>query len=153
MLFESYIDPEYRLKINPETGKVADNKVIRRITKEEFIMVFLRTIPDMFKLQGLELKILMIVWMYSRYNPANSFDGNIFENNYFLKKEIKDKFDISDRTINVYISNLTKKGFLIKKNKGCYMLNPKYFFKGTIDDSSKLSLIFSNQEIKDVIYK
>lgn len=152
MLYEEYIDPEFRLKINPETGKVANNKIIRKITKEEFIMVFLKTIPDLFCLQGNELKLLMLLWQYSRYNAEYDTQGNIFSNDTLFKNWVRNKgMELSNSAIDVYISSLAKRNVILKKGKGCYLLNPKYFFKGTIDDSSKLALIFSNYNIKDEI--
>ena len=54
--------------------------------------------------------------------------------------------DISNNTIDLYFHQLTKEGFLVKLCKGKYMLNPKYFFKGTLNDSAKMTITFECKE-------
>lgn len=45
---------------------------------------------------------------------------------------------MSSASIDNVFSKLSKEGFLIKKCRGAYLLNPKYFFKGTLSDRTKI---------------
>ena len=82
----------------------------------------------------------MCCWKASSYNSVDA-EGNIVNNNKLLKDYIRQHgLDISDNTIDVIISKLAKKGILIKKCRGSYMLNPRYFFKGRLAEKSKLEL-------------
>lgn len=78
---------------------------------------------------------------YSTFNPKGSAEGNFVYNDLDFKDSIrKDGLNLPDTTIDSYISRLTSKGFLIRRCKGKYLLNPRHFFKGTHSDAAKMSL-------------
>lgn len=132
-------DPDYSLLDN-YTGEVLEWKRTRVVSVDEFIMFFFASMPDLFKLKGLQLKVLMCCWKHSSYNNVIE-DGNIVHNDRLLKEYIRScGLDITDSAIDVIIHNLAKANILIKKCKGTYMLNPQYFFKGRLADKSKLEL-------------
>lgn len=132
-------EQDYNL-LNRHTGEVLEWKRTKIVNVDEFIMFFFASIPELFQLEGLHLKVLMCCWKASSYNSVDA-EGNIVNNNKLLKDYIRQHgLDISDNTIDVIISKLAKKGILIKKCRGSYMLNPRYFFKGRLAEKSKLEL-------------
>lgn len=123
------------------TGEVHEFKQVKKVSYDEFILVFLSTIPELMHLKGNQLKILMLIWKYSSFNPRGETRGNIFVNDTDFKNAVRDSgLDLTNSAIDVYISQLCKQSFLIKKCKGKYLLNPRYFFKGTHNDAAKMSL-------------
>lgn len=132
-------DPDYSL-LDKHTGEIHEWKRTKVVSIDEFIMVFFASMPDLFRLKGLQLKVLMCCWKYSTYNNVET-EGNIVSNNKLLKNYIRScGLDITDGAIDVIIHNLAKDSILIKKCKGTYMLNPQYFFKGKLAERSKLEL-------------
>ncbi len=131
---------DYKL-VDVHTGELLDYNQTKKIPIEDFIMVYLASIPEMFSLQGQQLKLLMAIWRLSSFNKAWCEEGNIFLNDQSTKEAIRRMgLTISDSSIDVAIHKITDKGFLIKKGKGKYLLNPKYFFKGTLSDRSHIKL-------------
>lgn len=129
--------------LDNNTGEILEYKETRKVSLDEFIMVFFNSCPELMKLSGTELKILICCWKLSSFNPVNETEGNIVHNNQSLKKYCKDQgATTSDANIDNAISELCKKKMLLKKCRGEYMLNPKYFFKGTLSNRSKIDLTF-----------
>ena len=137
--FVTQTDPDYSLLDN-HTGEVIEWKRTRVVNVDEFIMFFFASMPDLFQLEGLQMKILMCCWKASTYNNVEK-DGNIVCNNKLLKDYIRScGLNASDGAIDVTIHKLAKANILIKKCKGTYMLNPQYFFKGKLAEKSRLEL-------------
>ena len=137
--FITQADPDYSL-LDRHTGEVLEWKRTRVVSVDEFIMFFFASMPDLFKLEGLQLKVLMCCWKYSSYNDVEK-EGNIVHNDRLLKEYIHQcGLNISDTAIDVIIHRLAKSNILIKKCRGTYMLNPQYFFKGRLAEKSKLEL-------------
>lgn len=133
---------DYSLLDN-HTGELLEYKQTRKLSLEEFIMVFFSSYPELFKLKGLQLKILMCCWKHSTYNKENDLSGNIVHNNASFKVNCrKEGLDISDASIDNNISALCKAGLLIKKCRGEYLLNPDYFFKGSLSQRTKVLMNF-----------
>ena len=140
--YETITNNGYSL-VDNYTGEIKEFKQTRKINYDEFLLVFLSTIPEMYQLNGGQLKVLIACWRHSTFNPSNSEEGNILHNNPIFKKKLREEgIDMSNSAIDVYIHQLTKQGFLIKQCKGCYILNPKYFFKGRVADAAKMRLTF-----------
>ena len=137
--FVTQTDQDYSLLDN-HTGEIKEWKRTRVVSVDEFIMVFFASMPDLFKLKGLQLKVLMCCWKHSSYHEVEK-EGNIVHNDKLLKDYIRScGLDITDSAIDVIIHNLAKANILLKKCKGTYMLNPQYFFKGRLAEKSKLEL-------------
>lgn len=131
---------DYKL-IDVHTEELLDYNQTKKILIEDFIMVYLASIPEMFCLQGQQLKLLMAIWRLSSFNKAWCEDGNIFLNDQSTKEAIRKMgLTMSDSSIDVGIHKITDKGLLVKLGKGKYLLNPKYFFKGTLSDRSHIRL-------------
>lgn len=144
--YVKYKDPDYSLLDN-QTGEIIEWNRTKVVNIDEFIMFFFSSIPELLKLEGLQMKVLMCCWKASSYSNT-SIEGNIIYNNKLLKDYIRScGLDITDRTIDVIIHNLSNRNIIIKKCRGVYMLNPDYFFKGKLTDKSKLELKIST--IKD----
>lgn len=131
---------DYKL-VNVHTGELLDYNYVKKIPIDDFIMVYLATLPNLFCLSGQHIKILMTLWKISSYNKAWCEDGNIFLNDKYTKEAIRATgLKVSDSCIDVAVSRLAKKEFIIKLARGKYLLNPRYFFKGTLSDRSHIKL-------------
>ena len=129
--------------VDNHTGELLELRQTRKLSLEEFIMVFFSSYPELFKLIGLQLKILMCCWKHSTYNKENDTTGNIVHNNASFKQHCKDEgLNLSDASIDNNISQLCKAGLLIKKCRGEYVLNPNYFFKGSLSQRTKMMMNF-----------
>lgn len=111
------------------------------ISVNDYINVLFSCISKIMELGGRPIKILMCCWKYSSFNPLNETEGNMITNSKRFKDYVRScGLEISDASIDDAISLLCKNGFLIKICRGERMLNPEYFFKGTISQRSKLKL-------------
>lgn len=130
--------------LDNSTGEILDLNLTKKLELDEFIMVFFASCPQLMNLKGNHLKVLICCWKHSSYNPQNEEMGNIVHNNTGFKKACRDEgLEISDASIDNAISALCKKGFLIKKYRGEYLLNPQYFFKGRLSKRSKVNISFT----------
>lgn len=150
---EKYItQPSNRyVKLEQDTGVIEVYKETKKVTIDEFIMIFFSSFPELFSLQGAQLKVLMCCWKYSTYNAEQVEDGNVVHNNSSFKAYCKqDGLETSDAHIDNAISSLCKRGLLIKRCRGEYLLNPEYFFKGKLSDRSKLQLNILVDPLKEI---
>ena len=59
--------------------------------------------------------------------------------------ELKESvLEVSDTVINNAFTAFVKNNLMIKECRGQYLLNPKYFFRGTLSQRSKLKLQIEN---------
>lgn len=127
--------------VDNQTGEILDYNVTKKITLDQFIMVFFASCPHLMNLTGNHLKVLICCWKYSSYNPENEERGNVIHNGTGFKEACKESgLDIPNASIDNAISALCKKGLLIKKYRGEYLLNPQYFFKGRLTNRSKVKI-------------
>lgn len=127
--------------LDKHTGDLLDYKRSRKVTMDEFIMIFFASYPELMEVPGQKLKVLMCCWKYSTYGTSE--DANIFINDKVFKEHVREyEPKMSDGSIDVAISFLSKKGLLWKLCKGRYALNKDYFFKGKLNDRSKLKMSF-----------
>lgn len=125
--------------LDKHTGELLEYKAVRSVDIETFIMVFFSCIPELVKLRGVPLKVLICCWKLSSFNPVMENTGNIIYTGPAFKEACRrEGFSISDANIDNAISTLCKEGFLIRKHRGVYLLNPDYFFKGTLSDRTKV---------------
>lgn len=138
--FETITNDGYSI-VDNLSGELHEFKQVKKVSYDDFVLLFLSSIPEIYKLRGSEIKVLMACLKYSTFNPKGSAEGNFVYNDLDFKDSIrKDGLNLPDTTIDSYISRLTSKGFLIRRCKGKYLLNPRYFFKGTHSDAAKMSL-------------
>lgn len=138
--FETEKSENFSLLDN-QTGEILDLNITRKITLDEFIMVFFASCPMLMNLTGTLLKVLICCWKFSSYNPNNEEKGNILYNSTGFKESCWESgLNISSAAIDNAISALCKKGMLIKRHRGEYLLNPQYFFKGRLSNRSKVQV-------------
>lgn len=126
--------------LDENTGELLKYKQTKKLSLEEFIMVYLASNVKLLRLKGLQLKVLICCWKYSTYNSANSTEGNIVHNGASFKQYCReDGLETSDVCIDRAFSQLCNMGLLIRKNRGEYLLNPKYFFKGELSQRTKIN--------------
>lgn len=127
--------------VNTDTGEIVSGVATLKVTSvDEFIMVFLNSLPQVFDLEGQQLKVLMCCWKYSSFNPSAP-EGNRIVNSKAFKEYVRSNgLDISDAAIDNAFSIMAKKRILVKECRGQYLLNPEYFFKGTLSNRAKLQL-------------
>lgn len=122
--------------LDNHTGEILDYNQVKKVSIEEFIMVFFSSYPEILKLEGQKLKILMLCWKHSTFGGEG---GNIIINDTSFKEKVREyEPNISNANIDLAFSTLTKRGLLRRICKGRYELNPDYFFKGTLSKRSKL---------------
>lgn len=146
--FVTKTSDEYGL-VDKKTGELLEYKQTKKVNLGEFIQVYFASCPQIMKLKGAYIKVLMCIWKYSTYNPANEMEGNLIQNNALFKKYCKSDGKInSDAMIDNAFSKLNKEGIIIKQCRGTYMLNPKYFFKGSLGSRTKIlyNLKVENEE-------
>lgn len=124
--------------VDSHTGEILPFKQTRKIETKEFIMVFLANSYLLMNLPGNVLKVLICCWEYSTYNSAKEEEGNILFNGPGFKEACwKNGLEISGASIDNAVSTLCKKGLLIKRHRGEYLLNPEVFFKGRLANRDK----------------
>jgi len=137
--FRTVTNPDYSL-LDKHSGDVIEWKRTKLVTVDEFILFFFASMPELFKLEGLQMKVLMCCWKSSTYSTVEE-EGNIVYNNKMLKDYIRNcGLQLNDASIDCIIYKLAKNNILIKKCRGVYILNPRYFFKGRLSEKSKLEL-------------
>ncbi len=145
---ETFVNPDYQI-VDKHTGELKELKQTRTVTLDEFIMIFFAGCPDLLKLRGIHLKVLICCWKFSSYNPENETEGNLIHNDPMFKEKCRTfGLDAPSASIDNAISYLGRNGYLIKKCKGAYLLNPKYFFKGRLSDKSKIDIHFKVEPVK-----
>lgn len=144
-MYQTKVNKDYSL-IHNETGEIIEFKQTKKVKQEEFILLFLAATELLNQLDGTSIKILIFCWKYSTFNNNVEKEGNLVYNNVYFKEKLRESgLTYSDNTINIYIGRLCKKELLIKKGRGVYMLNLKYFFKGTLTDRSKLRMTLETE--------
>jgi len=152
-LTERIIYKEEKSKINNETGEIVEEvkHTTTRIPKEpNYIKVYIQAVGLLHNLPNSADKILFELIKYVNYDNEIIINKNV-------KERIAERLNISLSRVNMYISDLTKKNFLIRKARGVYILNPYVFGKGNWKDiyelrkALQLNVIFKDNEI-DVIY-
>lgn len=130
--------------VNVNTGEVISGvSEVKCSTIDAFIMCFLNSISEITNLDGNSMRVLLWCWKFSSFNNSLPM-GNTITNNTVFRNSIRENGgDLSDSVITKAFHILSKKGLLIKQCKGQYVLNPEYFFKGTLSDRSSVKYIVS----------
>jgi hypothetical protein len=138
----SYIE-----KIDLITGEVtcSDLHTLKYSTQDEFIQDYIYLhIMNTIKLTKAEHAILAMCKMHSGPIKKNSPEGmgNPISINGDFKMDIIKSCHLKVETVYKALSKFVKLGLLFRNKEytGTYYLNPKYFFKGTSKDRTKLIL-------------
>lgn len=138
---------------NIKSKKSNENKnSLLSMPDNEFIMCFLRSIPEVTRYDGNTMRVLMWCWMFSSFN-VNIPEANTITNDKAFKEKIRQNGgDLSDSAIDKAIHNLYRGGMLQRRCKGSYFLNPNYFFRGTLTNRAKLqyNISFDKQNLQAI---
>ena len=121
--------------IDKDTGEHLSSEIIvrKRVSAEEFLQVYLDDFGALMGVKG-EAEFKIILWIGKNMN----YETNEIILVMPIKKRIVSETELSLHTINNAIFSLTKKGIMIRIDDSIYMLSPKMFFKGRIEDRLKL---------------
>ena len=123
-------------------------KSITRTVTSKKVDVFYRTFVEHIgltnKLPYSELKLLRSIAAYVNWSD-NSIDFSIVKN-----KEICVMANITESTRRTALCRLVAKGFLIRKQRGCYILNPHVFFLGSEVERSNVIALEYRWELMEV---
>ena len=146
-IYTQIINPELKV-VCTTTGEIVSGvSTVKCDSIDDFIMCFLSSIKEVASLDGNSIRVLLFCWKFSSFN-YNIPEANIIVNDVDFKERLRlNGLNLSDASINNAINKLYKAGMLQKKCRGKYTLNPKYFFKGTLANRSKLQLnvIYENK--------
>ena len=114
-----------------------------RITSDQFYMSFLESTDIIKFLNPTQIVIMSQLCVKAQYNTGVVLLPKA------IKQEIAELIKCSIRTINNAIS-LFKKNNLIDGSNGMYNINPKYFWKGTLN--TRENLLKDNNFIMNITY-
>lgn len=141
--FRTIIDPT-KVIVDNETGEVV-SAVAKRVcdTQEEFIKIYLNSIDDLISLDNRMFQVLMVCLREAKFCDDKNQDGNTLYNFKDFKEKCRKLIDneLSDKAINMYVSRLASMQILIRKSRGMFVLNPRYFVKGQMTPKTRLQLV------------
>lgn len=141
--FRTEID-KTKIVVDSETGEVI-SMLARKVceTQEEFVKIYMNNIDDLITLDNTMLKVLMVCLKEAKFSNEDDHEGNILYNSKQLKEKCKKmiKEDFSPGEVNVYIHRLASAGILLRKSRGEYYLNPRYFVKGKLNPKTRMQLV------------
>jgi hypothetical protein len=127
--------------INKDTGEVTNNLIEIPITKvqiEPHIRQYSDTIIEL--AQKLSYRQFAVFMLISHFV---TFDTNAFHINKELKAKMFQALDISDHTLMVIITELSKTGVILRTEKGHYLVDARYNFKGAEINRPNIVLNFT----------
>ncbi len=121
--------------VDRENGEILRTEIIttKRVTADKFVQLYLDDFGALMGIEG-EGEYRLILWCAKNMN----YETNEVIIINTLKKRIAAECDLSPYTINNAVSSLVRKNLLLRKDTSIYMLNPKYFFKGKVEDRMAL---------------
>lgn len=141
--FRTEIDKS-KLVVDSETGEVI-SMLARKVceTQEEFVKIYMNNIDDLIQLDNMMLKVLMVCLKEAKFSNEDEQEGNILYNSKQLKEKCRRLIDtdLTNGSINLYIHRLASAGILIRKSRGEYYLNPRYFVKGKLNPKTRMQLV------------
>lgn len=131
--------------IDASTGEVLEKtiSVSKKVPTNKFIQIYIDDMKGLLKLDsGIQSNVLALIWQACEYSTDEERWNKIA-----ILKDTKEKWakaiNCSVKTIDNTLTALVKKGLIASACRGVYVLNPKYFFKGTSE--AREVLIRTNQ--------
>ena len=129
--------------VDSNTGEILEETTTivaeRKYTKDTFIYLYLNDLSGIMNIKNqTELRVLAWLWKFSSY-PDDDVAGNCVVVGDLLFDKIEKDLCLKRQTIKNCISGLAKEQIIIKDpdHRSTYYLNPKYFYKGKIDELPK----------------
>lgn len=112
-----------------EDGELLDSSIDIKaqkiyVGKETFALIFSEIIKILSGLGSIEKDIL--IWC----SQNCLIDTNVINLGVGYREFICKEFGLKDQSVKNAISNLVKKGILLRKGGGVYIVHPKYFWRG-----------------------
>lgn len=121
--------------VDEATGEINDLYIKRKVDINEFVMMFLLTIDEVNNnLSGNEIKVLLAAVRSSKPNIDDNNKSTFITCSLEFKSLIK---GIKPQNVSKYLKKITELGFIIRKTRSEYELNPLYFFRGTLTQRTK----------------
>jgi len=117
--------------IDAEDGEILRSEIVtrKRVTAERFVQLYLDDFGGLMNVKGdAEYKVLL--WIAKSMN----FETNEIVLTMAIKKRIAVETGLQVTTLGNAITSLYQKQLIVRVDSTIYMLNPKYFFKGKIED-------------------
>lgn len=146
------VDPNY-CKVDKITGEIKELKTQAKKHVEDFFCMYIAAWDDFKDSEGYMKTVFIWCILQSKYSNAGSEnDGNIFHVSEVLNYVSRKYPDRCAASIRNAISNLNKRGFIIKHSKirGCYYINPKYGIKGNISENMYVDLTIKGTPSKSL---
>lgn len=121
--------------VDSRDGEILRSEIIirKRVSADKFLQVYLDDFGFLMGIEG-EGEHRIILWCAKNMNYETNEVVIVGEH----KKRIASECDLSLHTINNSLTSLVRKSVLIRKATSIYLLNPKYFFRGRIEDRAAL---------------
>lgn len=130
-----------------ENGEVVeDEPVVHRVSymagKDQFYLMYSYFIDVLMSSKDMKLKVF--AYLLEKYNAGTEFQlGNP------IKKIIAEKLNTSVSAVSNTITQLKRDNLLYSPDRGLYILNPRYAFKGSSNERNKQLKIIIELGCKD----
>lgn len=117
--------------VDKETGDIEDKVMVTDTpvrTAEDYVKSFTSYVYELAtKLSAIEFVVFFLLSHNGGYNT------NSFQINKSIKSKICEAMNITETRLRNIICELSRKNVLIREERGKYIIDPKYLFKGTED--------------------
>lgn len=127
-----------------EGGEIISGEIqhIKKVKLDEFCQVYLKDNSEFYSLSKAESNVLAVCMYLSVYYDDDEiqYPGNKVNYDALFKDTVLKKTGLKEGTLKNTMMSLVRKDMLLRNPnyKGIYFLNPKYFFKGTINNRTKV---------------
>jgi len=133
--------------INEKTGEIIEKletEISRVSTSDSFIQMYLDDMSGILNIKNYsEFQVLAQLWKRSKFDTNEVI---LVKKN---KEEIAEIIGTTLQNVNNTLSQLKRKKLLINKDRGVYYLNPKFFFKGYMQNRPTAMKVILQYEISD----
>lgn len=120
------ISSERTVHVDYKSGEITqqtENKVVRLPQEPDYVKLYLHDIGRLLDLNQGESGLLMLLVRKIDYEGMITLSAN-------ARKRMAERLDLADSTFRNYMSQLVKKGILIRHGNNDFEANPHYFAKG-----------------------
>lgn len=134
---------ENKCILDTETGEVTDyNVTVYYSNTDEFIALYLHTIPIVKNLTNREKDFLLDLLIAANFNPIASNKGNLIFTNSPDVDKIKKDYGVGN--VSMYMKKLVNLDLLQKEKRSVYLLNPLYFYRGKMTDRTNVLIRYKS---------
>lgn len=131
--------------VDESTGEVSGVYDTRVVRDEGYCTISMVAIDELIGLSAGELRVLLGIVRIASFNMVDSDLGNIFISSAVTRGELRRLgVDMTDSGIRSCIDRLSKRGIILRRSRGMYILNPKIVFKGNRVDIAAVTNKYIN---------